>query len=478
MKNNMSSQLVLLLAILALLNSCKNLNVISRSENKSVPSTYKTNKSDTLNSAKVQWKSFYKDPYLVALIDSALSHNQELNILIEEINISNNEVKARRGAYLPFLFGGAGSGVDKVGRYTSQGASDASNEILPGKPVPEALPNFVLGVSMSWEIDVWHKLRNARKAALYKYLSTIEGKNFMVTNLISEIANSYYELIALDNQLEILKSNIEIQKNALEIVKLQKIAAKVTELAVKKFEAEVLKNQSHVNYIIQQITVIENRINFLVGRFPQPVARNSIGLIDFPITEIQSGIPSQLLQNRTDIRKAENELMASKLDVQVARAEFFPSFMITSGVGFNAFNPKFLLKTTESMLINLAGDMIAPLINRNALKANFYSANSKQIQSIFNYERSILNAYIEVYNGISNLENLKKSFDIKQDQVKALVESVDISTTLFKSARADYMEVLMTQRDALDSKFELIEIKKQQLNGIVDLYKALGGGWQ
>ena len=300
----------------------------------------------------------------------------------------------------------------------------------------------------------------------------------MVTNLIAEIANSYYELIALDNQLEILKANIEIQKNALEIVKLQKIAAKVTELAVKKFEAEVLKNQSHVNYLMQQITIVENRINFLVGRFPQPVARNSTGFIDFSISEIQAGIPSQLLQNRTDIKKAENELIASKLDVQVARAEFFPSFMITSGIGFNAFNPKFLLKTPESMLINLAGDMVAPLINRNALKANFYTANSKQIQAIFNYERSVLNAYIEVYNGISNLENLKISFENKQNQVQTLIESVDISTTLFKSARADYMEVLMTQRDALDSKFELIEIKKQQLNAVVNLYKALGGGWR
>ena len=174
MKNKISCQLFILLTIFLLLYSCKNLNIINRSENKTVPTVYNSNKSDTINSAKVQWRSFYKNPYLVSLIDTALSHNQELNIILEEIKISNNEVRARRGAYLPFLFGGAGSGVDKVGRYTSQGASDASSEIVPGKLVPEALPNFVLGVNMSWEIDVWRKLRNARKAALHKYLSTIE----------------------------------------------------------------------------------------------------------------------------------------------------------------------------------------------------------------------------------------------------------------------------------------------------------------
>lgn len=457
--------------------ACKNLAIVNKTENKNLPTSYGSS-TDTVNTAKTKWKDFFKDPQLCALIDSALKKNQELNIVMQEIQVAKNEVRARRGAFLPFINAGLGAGVDKVGRYTSQGASDATNEIMPGKAFPDPLQNYMFGVNVSWEIDIWKKLRNAKKSALYKYLSTIEGKNFMVTHLISEIANSYYELVALDNQLDILKKNIELYQSSLEIVKLEKQSARVTELAVRRFEAEVLKTQSHQYDIMQQITETENRINFLVGRFPQPVARNSKDFTDLVIDTIYSGIPSQLLSNRADIKQAEQALVAAKLDVRVAKAEFYPSFVITAGAGYRAFNPQYLIQTPQSLLYNLAGDLVAPLINRNAIKANFYSANAKQVQAVYNYERAILRAHIEVVNQLSNINNLKRSYDLKNKQVETLTQSIDISNTLFKSARADYMEVLLTQRDALESKMELVETKKQQMNAMVNIYKALGGGWR
>jgi multidrug efflux system outer membrane protein len=459
-----------------LYTSCSLPEVGRKTENKTVAASY-SNSTDTTNIAKTKWKAYFTDPNLAALIDTALSNNQELNIVLQEINIAQNEVRARKGEYLPFLHIGAGTGVEKVGRYTRPGAVEATDNIAPGKQFPDPLPDYLLAANVSWEVDIWKKLRNARQSAIYRYSSTIEGKNFMVTRLIAEIANSYYELMALDNQLEILKKNIEIQQNALEIVRLQKIAAKVTELAVRKFEAEVLKNQSRQFYIMQQITETENRINFLVGRFPQPVSRDSRGFTDLAIDSIHAGIPSQLLENRPDIKQAEKQLIAAKIDVKVAKANFYPSLMLTGGLGYQAFNPQYLIKTPESMLYSLAGELVAPLINRNAIKANYYSANSKQIQAVYNYERTILTAYTEVVNQLSNINNLGKSYDLKEKQVQALTQSIDISTTLFKSARADYMEVLMTQRDALESKFELIETKMQQMNAKVNIYRALGGGW-
>ncbi|MBC7696692.1 MAG: TolC family protein [Burkholderiales bacterium] len=457
--------------------ACKNLAIVNKTEKKVVPTSYTTT-MDSINTANTQWKNFFKDAKLAALIDSALKKNQELNIVLQEIQISKNEVRARRGAFLPFMNAGLGAGVEKVGRYTSQGASDATNEIMPGKAFPDPLQNYALGINVSWEIDIWKKLRNAKKSAFYKYLSSVDGKNFMVTHLISEIANSYYELIALDNQLDILKKNIELYKSSLEIVKLEKQSARVTELAVRRFEAEVLKTESRQYYIMQQITETENRINFLVGRFPQTVARNSNGFIDIAIDTIHSGIPSQLLSNRSDIKQAEQTLRVAKLDVRVAKAEFYPSFIITAGAGYRAFNPQYLIQTPQSLLYSLAGNLMAPLINRNAIKANFYSANSKQVQAVYNYERAILRAHIEVVNQLSNIANLKKSYDLKNKQVEALTLSIDISNTLFKSARADYMEVLLTQRDALESKIELVETKKQQMNAMINIYKALGGGWR
>jgi len=464
--------------VILLYTACSTPNFGRKTESKTVSASYNNMQDSINNTAKTKWKDFFTDPNLTALIDSALKKNQELNIVLQEINIAKNEVRGRKGAYLPFVGVGVGAGVEKVGKYTSQGASDDANYIAPGQKVPVNLPNYMLGANVSWEVDIWKKLRNSKNAAVAKYLASVEGKNFMVTHLISEIANSYYEVMALDNQLEILKKNIEIQQNALEMVKLEKIAAKVTELAVRKFEAEVLKNQSRQFYIMQQIIETENRINFLVGRFPQPISRNSQTFTNLVPDTIHAGIPSQILLNRPDIKQAEQELVAAKLDVKAAKAEFYPSLMITAGVGYRAFNPQYLITTPQSLLYNLAGALVAPLINRNAIKANYYSANSKQIQAVYNYERTILRAHIEVVNQLSNINNLEKSYEFKVKQVQALTQSTAISIGLFKAARADYMEVLLTQRDALESKFELVETKKQQMNAMVNIYRALGGGWK
>lgn len=460
-----------------LLASCTP-RLATKNENKTTPLTYGNGyTTDTANMARTQWRNYFTDPYLAALIDTALKNNQELNITLQEIEISRNEVRARKGEYLPFVGIRAGAGVEKTPRYTSTGAGDAATEITPGKEMPDPLPDFLLGVYATWEVDVWHKLRNAKKAAVYRYLSSIEGKNFMVTNLISEIANSYYELLALDNQLAILKSNIDIQNNALRIVKVQQEAARVTQLAVRRFEAQVFSTQSMQYKIQQQITETENRINFLLGRYPQPIARNASMFDALMPQKIAAGVPAQLLENRADIRQAEQQLIAAKLDVKVARAQFYPSLGITGGVGYQAFNPSYLFRSPESILYSLAGDIAAPLVNRNAIKAAYSSANARQIQAVYNYERTVLNAYIEVANQLSMISNLKNSYDLKNQQVEALNQSITISNSLFNSARADYMEVLLTQRDALESRFELVETRKQQLNALVNIYQALGGGW-
>ncbi len=171
------------------------------------------------------------------------------------------------------------------------------------------------------------------------------------------------------------------------------------------------------------------------------------------------------------------ELEAAKLDVKVAKARFYPSLGISAGIGFQAFNPKYLLETPESMVYSLVGDIAAPLINRSAIKASYNNASAKQLQAVFNYERTILNAYIEIANQLSNIDNLKKSYNLKKEEVETLTKSITIANNLFKSARADYMEVLLTQRESLESKFELIESKQQQMNAMVSIYKALGGGW-
>jgi NodT family efflux transporter outer membrane factor (OMF) lipoprotein len=343
--------------------------------------------------------------------------------------------------------------------------------------MPDPLGNFAIGAVANWEVDVWKKLRNSSKAAVDRYLATVEGKNFVVTNLVAEIANSYYELLALDNQLDIIRQTIKIQKNALEVVKIQKEAARSTELAVQKFQAEVLSTQNKEYEILQQIKETENKINFLLGRYPQEIPRDK-SVFMTKILQMFTRIPSQLLANRPDIKQAELELDASKLDVKIARAEFFPKFEISAGVGLEAFKPTYLVKIPESLLYNLAADMAAPLINRNAIKAEFANANARQIQSLYEYEKTVLGAYLEVNTQISNIDNLQKNFSMQNQQVQALNKAIDAANDLFKAARADYFEVLMTQRDVLEAKLDLIETKQKQLASVVQIYRSLGGGWK
>ncbi|MGK6350353.1 TolC family protein [Parapedobacter sp. DT-150] len=457
--------------------ACKTPALVEKTVNTAVPASY-NGSLDTLHSTTVAWKDYFSDPYLSALIDTALKNNQELNITLQEIEIARNEVRARRGEYLPFVGLKAGAGVDKAARYTNIGALEHATDIVPGKERPEPLPDFLVGAYATWEVDIWNKLHNAKKAAVSRYLATVEGRNFVVTNLVAEVANSYYELLALDAQLDIVKQNIDIQNNVLKIVKLQKEATRVTELAVRRFQAQVLNTQSLQFDIQQRMTETENRINFLLGRYPQPISRQHGVFTDLVPKALQVGIPSQLLANRPDIKQAELELAASKLDVQVAKARFYPSLGISAAVGYQAFNPKYLLNTPQSLLYSLAGDLMAPLINRNEIKATYYSANAKQLQAVYEYERTILNAYVEVANQLSKIDNLQQSYALKSKQVDALTESVSISDKLFKSARADYMEVLLTQREALESKVELIETKMQQFAATVAVYRALGGGWE
>lgn len=433
---------------------------------------------DTANTAKIFWKTYFSDPYLEVLIDSALSRNRELNITLQEIEVARSEVMARKGEYLPSVGLGAGAGTEKVGRYTSQGANDANTDIRPGEAFPDPLPDFNFGAFATWEIDVWKRLRNAKKAAVSRYLGSVEGRNFMVTNLIAEIANSYYELLSLDAQLAILTQNIAIQSNALNMVRLQKESARVTELAVRRFEAQVFNTRSLRYRIEQDIIETENRINFLVGRFPQPINRNTDAFTDLIPQSIAAGIPSQLLENRPDVRRAEFELTAAKLDVKSAKANFYPSIGINAGVGFRAFDVSSLIKSPESLIFSFTGDLMAPLLNRKAIKAMYFTAGAQQLQAVYNYEQTILNAYFEVSNQISLIENLGKTYDFKRQEVDALNESIIISNDLFSSARADYMEVLLTQRDALESTFELVDTKRQQMHAMVNVYQALGGGWR
>jgi len=457
--------------------SCKIPKELQVNNSKEIPSSFVDSK-DSVNSAQINWREFFVDKNLVSLIDTAIKNNPDVLMTLQEIEVARNRVLSRDALLSPSISAGGGLGVEKVGRYTSQGAGDASAEIIPGKIVPEHLTDFLIGFHASWEADIWGKIRSSKKAAFTRYLGSIEGKNFVITNLVAEVANSYYELLSLDNQLEIIRETIQLQKNQLEIVKVQKEASVVTELAVKQFEAQVFNSQGLEFELLQRIAENENKINFLLGRFSQKIIRDKATFSTQMPAKIKVGIPSQLLVNRPDIKQAELELLATKCDARAARLEFYPSLDITSSMGFQAFKPSYLLRTPQSLLYSLVSDVAGPIVNRKAITAEFNTANALQVEALYNYQKSILNGFAEVSNELSNINNLEKVYSLKSKEVDVLIQSIDISTDLFKSARANYLEVLMAQRDALESKLELVEAKKRQFNSITNIYKALGGGWK
>lgn len=426
--------------------------------------------------AATDWRKFFNDPQLAALIDAALDRNQELQILLQEIAVAKSEAQARRGAVFPFLSLGGLAGVDKVGRFTRDGAVEHGLEIAPGREFPEPLGQFAVTADFEWEIDIWRKLRNERDAAVLRYLASEQGRNFIVTQLIAEIAESYYELLALDNRVLILDRMIELQERALAAIQVQKKAAKVTELAVKRFAGEVLKNRSLRYTLLQQVTVTENLLNRLAGRYPSAITRRAQGFTSLNLGPLQAGLPAELLRNRPDVRQAELEVAAAGLDVKVAAARFYPSLNLSAVLGLEAFTLDKLLTGKESMLYGAAAGLAAPLINRSAIRAAYNGASARQLAAVQGYQQTVLKAYVETVNQLAEIHNLDRSLNLKQEQVQTLSDAVTLAGQLFNSARADYTEVLLTQREALESRTELIELKQRQLVACVKAYKAVGGG--
>lgn len=423
--------------------------------------------------AQAHFDEFFTDPQLRKLLDQAVENNQELNIRLQEMVIAKAEVGARQGEYLPALEGRVGVGVDKVGERTSLGVSDEAH----GVPTNKA--DFRFGLAASWEVDVWGRLRKAKTAADRRYLASVEAKNFFTTQLVAEIARAYYELITLDRAIDVVGRYVDLTQDAIEIVRLKKEAARGTELAVQRFEAERVRAEGRKVALEQRRTIVENEINFLVGRFPQHVDRGERLIDDAAIARVtRTGLPADLLDNRSDVRRAAHELEAAKLDTKSAKAAFYPSLTLDAGVGYESFNAAHLVRTPESLMYGVAGGLVAPLLNRKAIKAQYQTANAKQIQAVYGFEQALLRAFTEVANELSNLDNLSRRNERLTQQVDTLERAVDVSDTLYRSAHADYMEVLLTRRDALEAELELLETQRDQMQTMVALYQALGGGWQ
>ncbi len=462
------------------LTGCSSLNTALSIPEKTLPDTFTqtVDKNEGITVASVNWREYFTDNNLQNLLDEEVKNNPDLQMALQRIEISRSSVKLANGALLPQVSLNVGGSVRRFGLYTMDGAGNSTTQITPGQTIPTNLPDMYLGMQSSWEIDIWEKLRHQRESAISTYLASVEGTNFVISTLVADVASYYTELLALDNELALVQQTITKQQEALEVIQLQKEVGRANELAVQQFHAELLNTKILEKNIQQQVIEVENKINFLLGSYPKPIKRNKdVFAHELPV-QIASGFPSQLLANRPDIREAEFKIEASKFDLQAAKAAFYPNFNITASLGFQAFNPEFLFSSPASIAYSVFGTLVAPIINMNALKAQFNTAQANQLTAMYHYQKTVLNAYVEVANQLVAIQNLQEINLLKTQQNALLKKSVGTSGELYRTARATYLEVLLAQQNALQSNIELIGVIKQQRLSAINIYKALGGGWK
>jgi outer membrane protein, multidrug efflux system len=475
--NNISSILLFFMLAVLSLAGCKSLDTQVKINSPTSPSQF-IGTDDYLSAEVPNWRAFFNDSTLEALIDTALQRNIDLQQALQRIEIARSRVTAAHGALRPEVNLAPSAAIRRFGLYTMDGAGNITTDITPGQIVPINLPDFFLGAKSSWEVDLWGKLRNTKKAGLANLQASTESARLVISTLVAEVAAAYFELIALENELITVQEFITAQRNAVNVITSQKEAGRANELSVQQFTSQLLEAEIMEFEIKQQITETENLLNFLLGRYPQPLPRKATALFPIDSELIRTGIPADLLNNRPDIREASQRVEASRYELQAARAAFFPSLNLSAGIGYQAFSGKYLFLTPTSLAYTAIGELTAPLVNRAALKAAFNEARASQIDALWEYHQTILSAYVEVVNELSNLKNLERITTQRKTQSDLLNNSVQTANALYTSAKADYLEVLFAQQNALMSELEYIRSIKQQRFSSIQLYKALGGGWK
>lgn len=457
--------------LLWLISSCK----VAEGPQLPSPTTMPTafnGSTDTSSLGDIAWKNFFRDEQLVNLIDVALHNNPDLLGAVQRIEVARADYDISRGALLP--------SVDARLRVRS---GDIYNNTLDGtiygdRNTVTQTQNHFLGLVSTWEIDLWGRLKNRRRAAYARFLASEKGQHLLTTTLVSEVARLYYELLGLDNELETVEKNIQLQENALEIIKIQKIGGRATELAVQQFHAQLLRTKSLGFEKRQQIIEAENRLNLLLGRYPQHIPRGlSILKQDLP-SVIQAGVPSDMLLRRPDIQQAELELLAAKADVEAARAAFLPAFTITPYAGLHTRSLTSLFSTPESIVLGFLGGLTAPIFQNRQIRADFNRAAAMNMEGFYSYQKSILTGYQEVVSNLQRVENYRSAYDLRKQETEVLLQAVSTSNELFMAGYASYLEVITAQTSVLEAELSMTNTRKEIFLSTIDLYRALGGGWK
>jgi outer membrane protein, multidrug efflux system len=435
------------------------------------PSQYATGTSDS-SAALLSWKVFFQDPTLVSLIDKALVSNFDLQLAIQRLEASNAYAKQAKLAWLPTF---AVQATVSANNPSQNSLNGLSIETFLGS---KHLEDYNLAGTLSWEIDVWGKIRRQKQAAVATYLQSFEARRAVQTSLVASVANNYYNLVMLDAQLEIATRNANLSDSIVQMIRLQKTAGEVTELAVQQALSQQQTAALLVPQLEQAITLQENALRLLLGDWPGAVTRGAS--LDSLLSQdsLSTGVPADLLRLRPDVRASELAVVAANARVGAAQGAMYPSLNITATGGWNAFEASNWFITPASLFGTVAGSLTQPLFQRRQLRTQLDVARAEREQRVIEFRRSVMQAVHEVTNSLVKIEKLQTQQTVADSRVETLDQAVQNAQLLFRSGMANYLEVVTAQSRALQAELEQATITRQHLSAQVELYQSLGGGWQ
>jgi NodT family efflux transporter outer membrane factor (OMF) lipoprotein len=419
--------------------------------------------TDTATLAGKPWKELFTESYLQKLIQEGLNNNPDLQVAIQKVVEAEAYFSQSKAALLP------GISVNGKKNYTRN-----PETLYPSGP--REVNYYQLSADASWEIDVWGKLRSSKRAAYASLLSTDAAKKAVQTRLISNIASAYYALLGLDAKLEITRQTVKNNIDLVETMKVLQGSGKVTGAAVVQSEAARYAAEVTIPDLEQQIREAENTLCLLLGRTPGHIERGKISEQTLSAL-LKTGVPAQMLDNRPDVMQAEFSVMSAWEMTNNARSYFFPALTLTASTGFAASDLSELLDPV-AFAANVVGGLAQPLFSKRANITRLKVAKAQQEEALLSFRNTLLKAGQEVHNALGSYDSSVKKTALRQQQLNALIKSVDYTKELLTYGTATYTEVLNAQTSLLSAQLNDVNDRLQQLNAMVTLYRALGGGWK
>ncbi|MGB7395602.1 MAG: efflux transporter outer membrane subunit [Pricia sp.] len=465
MNLKMLYRIILTLAVPVLLSSCFAAKDYERPEIVD-QAGFRTDSlpQDTLSIANLPWKEMFTDPILQGYIEEGLANNIDIRIAIQQIARSDAFFKQGKAGFYPTLQGNAQYTRQEISANSQFGAQFSSLDI------------YQLSSNLSWEADIWGKIRSQKRAFNATYLQSVAAHQAVKTELISRIAIAYYSLLSLDEQIRITSETVETRENALKTTKALKEAGNVTAVAVKQTEAQLYFAEGLLVDLNREARLQENTLSILLGKEPVDIARGDLAAQNIEAV-MRLGVPMQLLRNRPDVIAAEYSLVNAFELTNVARANFYPSLTLSATGGLQSLDFSELFDST-SLFATLIGGLTQPIFNGRRIRTQYEVSQADQEQARLDFRQAILTATKEVSDAFYTYEAAIEKIEIKQKEFEAYDIATDYSEELLDNGLANYLEVLNARENALNSSLSVIDARFNQLSSMVELYRAVGGGWK